>query len=170
MNPQISFDQLPTYENISHTMLNPKYKYIARMNALIAFILTLAISIAIVFLFEETLAYIIAVLLFLLGSYLSLLNLFGYRYKSYAFRKHDAVFQSGIFVTHIEIIPYIKLQHITITQGWYAKKLGLATINLYSASADNEVTIPGLTLEEAEQWKEFVLNRVQTIENTDDEL
>ncbi|GIM51161.1 hypothetical protein CAPN004_01910 [Capnocytophaga cynodegmi] len=170
MNDLVTINQIPDYEQIPLTNLHSDYKKIAQMNALIALGIGLVLLLAIFVVFNAVEKYyaIIGILLIFVFviSYISI----SYKYKKYAFRQHDAIYKSGIVFQVTHIIPYVRLQHITIKQGWYAKRLGLATLCLYTASSNGDISIPGLSLQEAERWKSFLLNRIETTENEYDEL
>ncbi|ATA72874.1 hypothetical protein CGC49_06020 [Capnocytophaga sp. H4358] len=170
MNDLVTINQIPDYEQIPLTNLHSDYKKIAQMNAIIASGIGLVLLLAIFFVFDAVEKYyaIIGILLIFVFviSYISI----SYKYKKYAFRQQDAIYKTGIIYQATHIVPYVRLQHITIKQGWYAKRLGLATLCLYTASSHDGVSISGLSLQEAERWKSFLLNRIEAIENESDEL
>lgn len=165
-NETITLDQIPKYEEIAYTNLHKNYVKIVRMNALIGILFGIAVSVAIFFVFEEFEKYYFIIGFSLLMLLISLFPLLTYKKKKYAFRQHDVLYKKGLLFKTVNIIPYIRLQHVVIKQGWYAKKLGLATLELHTAANDRvDVSIPGLTLEDAERWKSFLLNRLQEIED-----
>ncbi|CEN37951.1 PH domain-containing protein [Capnocytophaga cynodegmi] len=170
MNDLVTINQIPDYEKIPLTNLHSDYKKIAQMNALIALGIGFVLLLVIFFVFDAVEKYCAIVGLFLIFVFITLYISISYRYKKYAFRQHDAVYKSGIVFQVTQIVPYIRLQHITIKQGWYAKRLGMATLCLYTASSNGDISIPGLSLQEAERWKSFLLNRIETTENEYDEL
>lgn len=165
-NETITLEQIPKYEEIAYTNLHKNYVKIVRMNALIGILFGIAVSVAIFFVFEEFERYYFIIGISLLMLLMSLFPLLTYKKKQYAFRQHDVLYKKGLIFKTVNIIPYIRLQHVVIKQGWYAKKLGLATLELHTAANDRvDVSIPGLTLEDAERWKSFLLNRLQEIED-----
>ncbi len=165
-NETIILEQIPKYEEIAYTNLHKNYVKIVRMNALIGILFGIAVSVAIFFVFEEFERYYFIIGFSLLMLLMSLFPLLTYKKKKYAFRQHDVLYKKGLIFKTVNIIPYIRLQHVVIKQGWYAKKLGLATLELHTAANDRvDVSIPGLTLEDAERWKSFLLNRLQEIED-----
>lgn len=165
-NNTIELNQIPKYEEVSFTTLHKDYVKIVRINMFLTFLIGLGVSCVLFFTIDEVEKnYIIGVILFL-ALLLGLFPLFAYKKKKYAFRQHDALYTSGLIFKSTHIIPYIRLQHVVIKQGWYAKRLGLATLQLHTAANDNvDVSIPGLTLEEAERWKSFLLNRLQELDD-----
>lgn len=170
MNDLVTINQIPDYEQIPLTNLHSEYKKIAQMNAIIASGIGLVLLLAIFVIFDSVEKYYAIIGILLIFVFLIFYISISYKYKKYAFRQHDAIYKSGIVFQVTHIIPYVRLQHITIKQGWYAKRLGLATLCLYTASSNGDISIPGLSLQEAERWKSFLLNRIETIENEYDEL
>ena len=168
MNNLVTTEQIPDYEQIPLTNLHPDYKKVAQMNALIASVVGLTFLLGVFFIFDTTEKYYAIVALFLVFIFIIFYISISYKYKKYAFRQQDAIYKTGIIYQATHILPYVRLQHITIRQGWYAKRLGLATLCLHTASDD--VSIPGLALQEAERWKNYLLNRIENIENEYDEL
>ncbi len=165
-NDTVELNQIPHYQEVDFNSLHSDYVKILRMNAAITLFVGLAISTALFFVFEDfERFYFIGAVLFVFLN-IAIFPLIAYKKKKYAFRQHDAIYSSGLIFKSTHIIPYIRLQHVVIKQGWYAKRLGLAALQLHTAANDNiDVTIPGLTLEDAERWKSYLVNRLQELED-----
>lgn len=170
-NPIVNLDEIPKSEDVSFVALHHDYGKIVRFNSAVTLILGIAVAAAVFFLTDkEEKKYVIAAVL-VLSMFLSLFPLISYRRKKYAFRLHDVLFKKGLFYKTIHISPYIRLQHVVIRQSWLAKRLGLATLSLYTAANNHsDISIPGLTLEEAERWKSFLLNRLQDLEDESESI
>ena len=165
-NDSIALENIPKYEEVSFTALHKDYVKIVRMNMLLTFLIGLSVSCVIFFTIDEVEKYYIIAGILFLTLLLGWFPLVAYKKKKYAFRQHDVLYTSGLIFKSTHIIPYIRLQHVVIKQGWYAKRLGLATLQLHTAANDNvDVSIPGLTLEDAERWKSFLLNRLQELDD-----
>lgn len=165
-NNTISLDEIPQYEAVDFTHLHKDYVKIVRMNALITILIGIVIATALFFIFNESEKYYFIGGVLLLSIIIGCFPLITYKKKQYAFRKHDVLYKKGLIFKSTNIVPYIRLQHVVIKQGWYAKRLGLAVLGLHTAASDSvDVAIPGLTLEEAERWKSFLLNRLQELED-----
>lgn len=163
-NNTIEIDQIPQYQEIELSGLHNNYKKIVLLNSLVILGLGIAVCISLFFLIDEIEKFYAIVPLFVVDIILFIFPLLSYKKKKYAFRKHDVVFKKGLFFKATHISPYIRLQHVVIKQGWYAKKLGLATLAMYTAgNSFSDISIPGLTLEEAERWKSFLMNRIQEL-------
>lgn len=165
-NEVITLESIPKYEEVNYTDLHPNYAKIVWLNACITFLLGIAVAVTLFFVLDWSEKYYLIAAAIFLTSLIATLSLLSYKKKKYAFRKHDALYKKGLLYKSVNIIPYIRLQHVVIKQGWYAKRLGLAALELHTAASDSvDVTIPGLTLEEAERWKTFLLNRIQELED-----
>lgn len=170
-NPIVKLDEIPKSEEVSFVPLHHDYGKIIKFNSAVTFILGITVAAVLFFSIEETeKIYGIAAVL-LLTAFLGLFPLLSYRRKKYAFRLHDVLFKKGLFYKSVHISPYIRLQHVIIKQSWLAKRFGLATLSLYTAAnSHSDISIPGLTLEEAERWKSFLLNRLQNLEDESESL
>lgn len=170
-NPIVNLNEIPKSEDVSFVALHHDYGKIVRFNSAFTLILGIAVAAAVFFLTDkEEKKYVIAAVL-VLSMLLSIFPLLSYRRKKYAFRLHDVLFKKGLFYKTIHISPYIRLQHVVIRQSWLAKRLGLATLSLYTAANNHsDISIPGLTLEEAERWKSFLLNRLQDLEDESESI
>lgn len=165
-NQTIHINSIPKYEEATFSSLHANYKKIVKLNSIIKLLVGLVVAIVIFFVFEEFERFYFIIAIIAITFLLALFPLLAYKKIKYAFRAHDLLLKKGLIYKTTHIVPFIRLQHIVIKQGWYAKKLGLATLTIFTATNDNlEVSIPGLTLEEAEQWKSFLLNRIQELED-----
>lgn len=163
-NTLVELDKIPQYQEITFSGLHNNYKKIVLLNSLITLILGVGVCIALFFLIDEIEKFYAIVPILLITGLLVLFPLLSYKKKKYAFRQHDVLFKKGLIFKSTHISPYIRLQHVVIKQGWYAKKLGLATLVMYTAANNfSDISIPGLTLEEAERWKSFLMNRIQEL-------
>ena len=78
--------------------------------------------------------------------------------KSYALREHDLSFQSGLIFRKKVTQPICRIQHIELKQGPIERKVGLATLQVFSAGgALHTFEIPGLALANAQKLRQFIL-------------
>ncbi len=77
--------------------------------------------------------------------------LIGRRVRSfgYAERADDLLVTSGIMFRRLVIVPYGRMQLVDITAGPLDRSLGVATVQLHTAAATTNATIPGLPPAEA---------------------
>ena len=67
----------------------------------------------------------------------------------YAEREQDLLVTRGRLVRRLTVIPYGRMQVIEVSANPVARRLGIATVKLVTASASTDATIPGLPLSEA---------------------
>ncbi len=169
-NNTVEIDHIPQYQEIEFSNLNNNYKKIVVLNSLITLLLGVGICAVLFFLIDEMEKLYVITPLFLISVLLAVFPLLSYKKKKYAFRKHDVLFKKGLIFKATHISPYIRLQHVVIKQGWYAKKIGLATLVMYTAANNfSDISIPGLTLEDAERWKSYLMNRIQELNDESEE-
>lgn len=164
-NQIINFHELPDYKKTVLTPIAKRYKKIVIFNLILSnvILLGLAIPAYLFFLDEVETVYKLGgfFILFLILILFDFFTLIAFKRKSYAFREQDVIYCSGILTITHEIVPYNRLQHVVLKQGWFSRYLGLATIECFTAaSASNEIAIPGLELEQAEQIKNMLLNKI----------
>lgn len=77
--------------------------------------------------------------------------LIGRRVRSfgYAERSDDLLVTSGIMFRRLVIVPYGRMQLVDIQAGPIDRMLGVATVQLHTAAATTDATIPGLPPQEA---------------------
>lgn len=84
----------------------------------------------------------------------------GFRYKSYALREHDILYRSGWLWRTETVIPFNRVQHCEVSQGPIEKWLKLAELKVFTAGGQSaDLSIPGISPEEAQQLKEYVIKR-----------
>ncbi|MCP3144872.1 PH domain-containing protein [Pyxidicoccus xibeiensis] len=78
----------------------------------------------------------------------------------WALREHDLLIAHGVLVQQLVSIPAGRIQHVDVHQGPIERALGLARLQVYTASgggADGE--IPGLARETADALREKLVRR-----------
>ncbi|MBZ4422892.1 PH domain-containing protein [Myxococcus sp. RHSTA-1-4] len=78
----------------------------------------------------------------------------------WALREHDLLIAHGVLVRRLVSIPAGRIQHVDVHQGPIERALGLARLQVYTASgggADGE--IPGLARETADALREKLVRR-----------
>ena len=77
--------------------------------------------------------------------------LIGRRVRSfgYAERDDDLLVVSGILIRRLVIVPYGRMQMVDLRAGPIDRWLGISTVQLHTAAATTDATIPGLVPSEA---------------------
>lgn len=163
-NEVIDIAALPKYETVSLTHLNPKYTTVVGITILITFLILGSGLGAVLYFNPELLVFSTQLLIgfavffavFVLLSFVSL------RKKAYAFREHDVIYQHGIIATNTIVIPYNRVQHVALYEGFVARIFGLARIDIFTAGgSSSDIAIPGIALEQAEDIKQLLMGKIQ---------
>lgn len=83
-----------------------------------------------------------------------------YERWGWALREHDFLIAHGVLIRQVVSIPAGRIQHVDVHQGPIERALGLARLQVYTASgggADGE--IPGLARETADALREKLVRR-----------
>jgi membrane protein YdbS with pleckstrin-like domain len=72
------------------------------------------------------------------------------------------VLQHGVIWHTLSTVPYARLQHVDVSRGPFERMLGLARVQLHTASADTDGAIPGLDQALADQVRDLLLARAGT--------
>jgi membrane protein YdbS with pleckstrin-like domain len=145
--------------------LNPKYITVLLFNFSLLLILVIG-GFSTLFYFQEEafsntiwMAIVVGIVLFLAG--LVVFTKFSFQKKGYAFREHDAIYKSGLISETTTIIPFNRVQHVALHQGFISRKLGLASIELFTAGgSSSDLEIPGLLLADAQLIKNLVSQKI----------
>jgi len=163
-NETIDTTQLPKFEEVQFTALHPNYWIVTLINLLI-FFLILGTGVGMALFFNEQLSefrfgiiivFIVLMLLIVLFSRIS------FRKKGFAFRTHDVLFRSGIIASNTVVIPYNRVQHVALHEGFISRYFGLAKIEIFTAGgSSSDIEIPGIEKEQAENIKQLLMGKIQ---------
>ncbi|MDD3003527.1 PH domain-containing protein [Flavobacterium sp.] len=163
-NPTLDISQLPQYEAVQFQPLQSSYWRVIVINMLVTFLI-LAIGVGV-------LSYLIPeVALFSLYLWIALgvLTLVSFLFsriaflkKGFAFRAHDVLYKNGVLATNTIVIPYNRVQHVALHEGWLSRYFGLAKIEIFTAGgSSSDIKIPGIQKEQAENIKQLLMGKIQ---------
>ena len=163
-NNTIDINQLPRFETVAFQKLQPAYWKVVLINQIIGFLI-LAIAIGVgTYLIEElssAVPYIWAGFASVLISTI-LISRIAFIKKGFAFREHDVLFKNGIIATNTIIIPYNRVQHVALHEGWLSRYFGLAKVEIFTAGgSSSDIEIPGIEKEQAEKIKQLLMGKIQ---------
>lgn len=72
----------------------------------------------------------------------------------YAERADDLLIAHGVLWREVTVVPYGRMQLVEVTTGPLERRYGLARLQLHTAAATTDATIPGLAPEEAERLRD----------------
>ncbi|WP_353065210.1 PH domain-containing protein [Arcanobacterium hippocoleae] len=68
--------------------------------------------------------------------------------------ENELIIHRGIMFEHLNVVPYGRMQQVNVSSGPLLGRFDLASVELVTASADSDATIPGLTRAEAERLRD----------------
>jgi len=74
----------------------------------------------------------------------------------YAERADDLLISRGVLWREETVVPYGRMQLVEVTSGPVERRFGLATVQLHTAAAATDATIPGLAPAEAERLRDHL--------------
>lgn len=157
-NPQISTLQLPQLSHLDYEPLEPAFRILLLLNAFLNSLFVSAIVAFLAYWQVNNLAWWMG--LPFVGV---LLGLWVYPFLAYpkmglALRTHDIAYRSGVLWQSQVVMALKRIQHVEVSQGPLEKKLGLAHLKLYTAGGFGaDLSIEGLSLEQAENIRQFVM-------------
>lgn len=78
---------------------------------------------------------------------------------SYIELSEDLVVRKGRLFRQVSSVPFGRLQYVDLQSGPLERKLGMATLQIFTASPSTSATIPGLPIETAELMRERLMLR-----------
>lgn len=72
----------------------------------------------------------------------------------YAERETDLYIRKGLMFRSLTVVPYGRMQVVTVNSGPLERRFGLATVTLQTASSMTDATIPGLAAADADALRE----------------
>lgn len=80
----------------------------------------------------------------------------------YRLRDDDLLVRRGIMFQRFVAVPYGRMQLVDINRGPLDRALGLAEVKLVTAAAASSVTVPGLPMAEAEEFRDRLVELAET--------
>lgn len=164
-NEAVDLEKLPKYEELNVEPINRKYWWVILFNLIITFGSFAGFT---VLARKDIQAHIkTPMLLSFIGfAFLVFVVLYWFSLKrrAFAIREKDIVYRSGLLEVNTTIIPFNRMQHIAIREGFISRPLGLASIKMYTAGgANSDVTLVGLNKDHAQQLQEFIMEKIKEV-------
>jgi len=150
MAEHLSVDDAFAPRNEAWHPVSPRLATARRVTMVLVMLLGLAVLVALA-LVPEARPAAVGLLLVWLVALVWMWWLIGRRVRSfgYAERADDLLVTSGILFRRLVVVPYGRMQLVDITAGPLDRRLGVATVQLHTAAATTNATIPGLPPAEA---------------------
>jgi len=172
-NQQIFDLNIPDFETLEMTSVSEKYLKIIIFNRILFSIFLLsAFSMGYYFSHQYfTDSQIILIFSVIILSIAAMITTawIGFKYRKYALREKDIVYQYGWLKRSLIIVPINRIQHIKIEQGWFSKILHLKSITVFTAGVNGgDVNVSGLPEDIAENINRLIMKTIK-VQNPEDE-
>ncbi|RMI03742.1 PH domain-containing protein [Cellulomonas triticagri] len=81
------------------------------------------------------------------------------RAMGYAERADDLLLRKGILFRSMVVVPYGRMQYVDVSAGPLARQLGIASVQLHTASPGTDASIDGLPAAEAARLRDQLASR-----------
>lgn len=166
-NDIIDVTGLPRFEEVPLTPLKSSYWKVIVFNISLTFlIIGIIFGLAIYFIEDFPIeTYAVAIAYFSILALTLFIARVSFKNKGYAFRSHDVIYRSGAIAINTTVIPYNRIQHAALHEGFIARKLGLAAVEVFTAGGDkSDIRIPGIEKEQAENIKQLLVGKIINLE------
>lgn len=166
-NNPIEIQQIPPAENIQYVPIKRSYipKSILELSIFFAILLLIIIVIQEGFIpgikwLPKPYGYLIYGALLMLYLFQIFMIVLGYKQIGYAFREQDVAFKKGLLFRKWIHVPYNRIQHAEVNQSLLDRTFKIGSLKLFTAGdSSSDLKIPGLSMADAEKFKQFVLNQ-----------
>lgn len=169
-NEIIDTASLPKFEEVQLTPLHPDYWKVILVNIITAYIIVASAAGFVVYMVDEPIPYLLygAIAFVFIIAINIIIARISFKNRGFAFRTHDVIYRSGAISLTTTIIPYNRVQHAALYEGWLARKFGLAAVEIYTAGGTNsDIKIPGIEKEHAENIKQLLMGKILKQENNE---
>ncbi|WP_129339939.1 PH domain-containing protein [Cellulomonas endophytica] len=132
----------------------------ARLTALaIGLAVPLVVLVGVALLVERTWAWVLPAGLLVLGLWPALLVGRQVAALQYAEREDDLLIRRGILFRSLVVVPYGRMQYVDVSAGPLARRFGIASVQLHTASVGTDASIDGLPPAEAARLRDRLAGR-----------
>lgn len=163
VNNVLSLEDLPRYEEVKTTPVSKEYKKVIIWNFGITVCILGGIDMA--FFFIDDLKEFKWIAVALTGIFLVLnltFRLKAFERRSWAVRDHDIIHRHGILSAITTVVPFNRIQHVSVKEGIFSRMYGLAALQIFTAGGNEaDLKIAGLPKDAAEQVKGIILEKIK---------
>jgi len=171
-NVPIPFDELPQAEHIELRPIESKYLWVRLIADVLIFTALAAGVYALQYMDKEPPYRIADNMMYLQIGVLAIalfsivIGVLGFKYKKYAIREKDIIFQTGLIFRKKIHVPFNRVQHVEVNQGVIDRNVDLAKLKIYTAGGSrSDLSIPGLKNDDALRMKTFILKKTEEDES-----
>ena len=161
-NLELDVTTLPHYQEAELHRLSQKYLYKLQLGTGLSFVVFMSgLSGAYYFLPDFRQYILIAIIFFfILFGWSFFVNFQLVKRNGYALRERDIIFKRGFLFETTTVVPFNRVQHVSVERSALDKILKLSTLKIFTAGGSgSDVSVPGLLPETATSLKEEISER-----------
>ena len=161
-NPAVDIATLPRADEVSFTPIEKNYWKVLFWGWLIM-VLIVCLIVSFIIYFEKPgniLAGVISAGAFLFFILTYWLIRKSFLQKAYAIRNRDIIYRTGWLIRKVAVCPFNRIQHCSVNSGPFERKLGLASLSIFTAGSQGaDLKIPGLKESTATELRDFIMSK-----------
>lgn len=155
---------LPNYQEVNLHPVSKKYLIKLQVGTTIS-LLFFAVGIFLGYRFMSTEFHFYlhwgTTLIFLLFGWSFFNNIMYVKRSGYALREQDIIFKRGFLFERTTVVPFNRIQHVTVERSFMDKMLNIATIRIFTAGGSgSDISVPGIKPATATSVKEEISTRI----------
>lgn len=166
-NENLDLSLLPKYETVALNEVDKNYWKVILLNITV-FMVVLALASYLLFYLLKAVKpepYLFIGGYLLIGVLLLTFYAISVKKRGYAIREKDLIYRSGIISITTSVIPFTRIQHITLNEGIFSRMFQLGSLHIYTAGGiSGNIVIPGLDIELARTIKEELTRQLNNQE------
>lgn len=163
-NFQLDVASLPKFEEVNLQPISKKYLVKLQVGTTISLLFFgIGLIVAYNFVPAEFQRFIIAagVFILLIFAWSFFNNIMYVKRSGYALREQDIIFQRGFLFERTTIVPFNRIQHVSVERTFLDKILNISTLKVFTAGGSgSDINIPGIYPDTATSVKEEISARI----------
>ncbi|NJW53493.1 PH domain-containing protein [Salinimicrobium oceani] len=163
-NFQLDVAALPNYEAVQLEPISRKYLIKLQVGTGVSLLfLVVGFAVGYYFVPEEFKNYLIGAIVLMLALFLWTFfnNIMYVKRSGYALREQDIIFKRGFLFEKTTVVPFNRIQHVSVERSFLDKVLNIATLKIFTAGGSgSDINIPGIKPGIAGTLKEEISERI----------
>lgn len=163
-NFELEVASLPNFEEVKLHPVSKKYLVKLQVGTAISVLFfAVGLFLGYTFLSPQLHVYLnwAVILLVILFSWSIFNNSMYVKRSGYALREQDIIFQRGFLFEKTTVVPFNRIQHVTVERSFLDKMLNIASLKVFTAGGSgSDVSVPGIRPETATSLKGEISGRI----------
>ncbi len=163
-NFQLNVAALPRFEEVRMQAISKKYLIKLQVGTAISFLFFIGGLITAFYFSPPEVHVFLWVgigLVILIFGWTFFNNIMYINRSGYALREQDVIFKRGFLFEKTTIVPFNRIQHVSVERSFLDKLLNISTVKVFTAGGSgSDISIPGIIPETAASIKEEISSRI----------